>query len=247
MNLQLKNWDNFCNYHTGDWKGTRKRYSPDSKIIETWDVITHLHVNQDQSEITHQDELFYSDGSNEVKNYGIYKKPQTSALFLDSTFCWGSKIVNPDSIFIFEFGFRHKDKRVLCYFRYDETGNLEYSSTGIEYLNNKDTEENKNNYPELKKADPTWIGSLQKMTTEKVIYEPIKTDWKSIKELNKDYLIQDLGDNIIATFPKIIAQNQSFLIGVDWQINDQLLKRGIVYYEASELSYFTVQTFTPVN
>lgn len=82
------------------------------------------------------------------------------------------------------------------------------------------------------------------MTPNQVISEPIKTNWKSIKELNKDYLIQDLGENIIATCPKTVEQNKSFLIGVDWQINDELLKRGIVYYEAYELSYFTVENFS---
>ena len=191
MNLQLKNWNNFCTYHTGDWQGTKKPYSPEGEIIKTWDTITHLHINSDGSEITHQDELFYSDETKEVKNYGIYKKPQTSALFLDSTFCWGSKIVKPDSIFIFEFGFRHEDKRVLCYFRYDETGKLQYSSTGIEYLMNQDTQQNQNNYPELKRDHNKLIGALQKMTPDKVISQPIKTNWKSIKELNKENLIQE--------------------------------------------------------
>lgn len=244
MDLQLRNWENFCRYHTGEWKGNKKRYSPEGSVLKTWDVITHLHVNQDHSEITHQDELFYSDGTHEVKNYGIYQKPQTSALFLDSTFCWGSKTVKPDSIFIFEFGFRYENKRVLCYFRYDETGTLQYSSTGIEYLHNKDTQENENNHHELKKPNQTWVGSLQKMTTEKIISEPITTDWKPIQELNDNYLIQDLGDNIVATCPKTVGHNQSFLLGVDWQIDDQLLKRGIVYYQESELKYFTVETFS---
>lgn len=243
MNLQLKNWNNFCTYHTGDWQGRKKRYSPEGEIIKTWDTITHLHINSDGSEITHQDELFYSDGTKEVKKYGIYKKPQTSALFLDSTFCWGSKIVKPDSIFIFEFGFRHEDKRVLCYFRYDETGKLQYSSTGIEYLMNQDTQQNQNNYPELKQDNNKLIGSLQKMTTDKVISQPIKTHWKSINELNKENLIQDIGDHIVTTSPKRIRQNKSFLIGVDWQINDNFIRRGIVYYEKSKLSYFTVENF----
>ncbi|MEM8779726.1 MAG: DUF3598 family protein, partial [Cyanobacteria bacterium P01_G01_bin.49] len=58
MNLQLQNWNNFCRYHTGNWQGTKKRYSLEGKIIKTWDVLTHLQVNQDNTEIHHQDELF---------------------------------------------------------------------------------------------------------------------------------------------------------------------------------------------
>lgn len=244
MNLQVKNWDNFCRYHTGDWQGTKKRYSPDGKVIKTWDVFTHLQVNQDWSEITHQDELFYSDGTREVKNYGIYQKPQTSALFLESTFCWGSKTVESDSIFIFEFGFRYEDKRVLCFFRYDESGQLQYTSTGIEYLNHQDTQKHKNKTIEINKDNQTWSGVLQKMTTDWTISKPRESTWKPLQELNEDYLIQDLGDDIVATCPIKLDKNQSFSIGVDWQINDKLLKRGIVYYKASELSYFTVETFT---
>lgn len=244
MDLQLRNWENFCRYHTGQWKGNKKRYSPEGNVIKTWDVITHLQVNQDKSEIKHQDELFYSDGTNEVKNYGIYKKPQTSALFLDSTFCWGSKIVKPDSIFIFEFGFRHGNKRVLCYFRYDESGQLEYSSTGVEYLNNEDTQADENS--EVKTVNEKWKGLKQKMNPDLVISDPIETIWQPINELNQNYLIQNFGDNILASCPYKIDNNSSFLIAVDWQVKDKLLKRGIVYYEKSGLSYFTVETFTSV-
>ncbi|MDJ0842785.1 DUF3598 family protein [Crocosphaera sp.] len=244
MDLQVRNWENFCHYHTGEWKGNKKRYSPEGKVIKTWDVITHLQVNQDNSQITHQDELFYSDGTHEVKNYGIYQKPKTSALFLDSTFCWGSKMVKSDSIFIFEFGFRHEDKRVLCYFRYDESGQLQYSSTGVEYLNNEDTQTKQNN--EVKTINKQGKGFRQKMTPDLIISEPIETSWKPIEELNNNYLIQKFDDNIVASCPQTVDNNSSFLIAVDWQVNDELLKRGIVYYEKSVLSYFTVETFNAV-
>lgn len=243
MNPQLKNWDNFCNYHTGDWQGSKKRYSPDGKVIKTWDVFTHLHVNQDGTEITHQDELFYSDGTNEIKNYGIYQKPQTNALFLDSTFCWGSKIVKPDSIFIFELGFRFEGKRVLCYFRYDESGKLQYTSTGVEYLKVQDIEQKQNHNTELKKSNQKCTGVLQKMTSDWIISEAIATEWKPIQKLNQDYLTQKLDDNIMAICPEQLESNQSFFIGVDWQINSNLGQRGIGYYEASEFSYFTVENF----
>ncbi|MGK7954576.1 MAG: DUF3598 family protein [Crocosphaera sp.] len=241
MDLQLRNWENFCRYHTGEWKGNKKRYSPEGSVIKTWDVITHLQVNQDKTEITHQDELFYSDGTHEVKNYGIYQKPKTSALFLDSTFCWGSKIIKPDSIFIFEFGFRHENKRVLCYFRYDESGQLQYSSTGVEYVNHEDSQAERNS--EVKIVNKQWKGLMQKMTPDLVISESIETTWQPIQELNQNYLIQDFGDNIIASCPQKIDSNLSFSIAVDWQVNDELLKRGIVYYEKSGLSYFTVVNF----
>ncbi len=97
MNPQIQNWDNFCGYHTGEWQGIQTRYSPDNEVIKSWHVISNLEVSQDGGEIKHQDYLTYSDGQTELKAYGTYPKPLTSALFLDNSFCWGSKKFKPRS------------------------------------------------------------------------------------------------------------------------------------------------------
>lgn len=244
MNPQLQNWNNFCQYHLGEWHGTKTRYSPEGEAIKSWQVITQLEKNQDDSTINHKDYLTYTDGNTEVKSFGSYTKPITSALFLDNSFCWGSKKVTSDSIFVFEIGIRFENRRMLGYCKYDDNGYLQYISIGPEYL------ENISSNMEQKSIDlinGNWQGTLKKMTRDWIVSEPVPTDWKKLDDLNRDYLTLHFKDGVSLSCPPKIEIGKAFFIVVDWQIGDILLQRGIGYYDVSGFTHFTSEVFTKVN
>lgn len=244
MNPQLQNWNNFCQYHLGEWHGTNTRYSPDGEAIKSWQVVTKLENNQDDSTINHKVFFTYTDGNTEEKSFGPYSKPITSALFLDNSFCWGSKKVTSDSIFVFEIGIRFENLRMLGYCKHDDNGNLQYISIGPEYLENisSNMQQQSNNL-----VNENWQGTLKKMTPDWIVSEPVSTDWKKLEDLNRDYLTLHFKDGVSLSCPRKIEIVKAFFIVVDWQINDTLLQRGIGYYDVSGFTHFTSEVFTKVN
>ncbi len=240
MNPQLQNWDNFCQYHVGKWHGIKTRYSPDREVIKSWQVVTKLEMSEDGNTINHQDYLTYSDGATDLKTFGPYTKPITSALFLENSFCWGSKKIKSGSIFVFEIGIRFEDRRMLGYTSYDEHGNLQYISTGPEHLSKLE-----DNYPiSVNQIHNDWQGTLTKMTPDLIVSEPVTTSWKPLEDLNQDYLTLHFPEGISICCPQKIKPNEAFLIAVDWQISDTLMQRGIGYYDVSGFAYFTMEVFT---
>ncbi len=243
MNPQLQNWDNFCQYHVGEWHGIKTRYSPNKEVIKSWQVVTKLEVSEDGSTINHQDYLTYSDGATEIKTFGPYTKPEISALFLDNSFCWGSKKVAPNSIFVFEIGFRFEDRRMLGYCRYDENGNLQYISTGPEHFSK--VEDNVSS--SVNQIHNNWQGMLKKMTSDLIVSGSVPTSWKPLENLHQNYLTLDFQEGISICCPPKIVPNEAFLIAVDWQINDTLRQRGIGYYDAFGFTHFTLEVFTSAS
>lgn len=241
MNPQLQNWNNFCQYHVGEWHGKKARYSPDKEVIKSWEVVTTLEISENGNTINHKDLLIYDDGTTELKNFGPYTKPILNALFLDNSFLWGSKTVESGSLFIFEIGFRFEDRRMLGYTRYNGSGNLEYISTGTEYLGQK---KDKNSQTFVNKTNENWQGKLKKMTPDWIVSEPTITSWKKLENLNIDYLTLHLNDGISISCPQHIENGQEFFIAMDWQVNNLLLQRGIGYYDSSGFTDFTLEVFT---
>lgn len=241
MNPQLQNWDNFCQYHVGEWHGTKTRYSPDGEAIKSWQVVTNLEINKDNSTINHKDYLTYADGNTELKTFGPYLKPTTSALFLDNSFCWGSKKVTSGSIFVFEIGIRFENRRMLGYCRYDGSGNLEYISIGPEHLG---TTLQENLQKSVNQFNEKSQGTLKNMTPDLIVSEPVPTYWKQLEDLNQDYLTLHFKDRVSLSCPHKIEAENKFFIAVDWQINDTLLQRGIGYYDVSGFTNFTLEVFT---
>ncbi|MGB7444411.1 MAG: DUF3598 family protein [Coleofasciculaceae cyanobacterium] len=240
MNPQLQNWDNFCKYHVGEWHGIKTRYSPDREVIKSWQVVTNLDMSKDGSTINHQDYLTYGDGKTELKSFGTYTKPITSALFLDNSFCWGSKKLESGSIFVFEIGIRLGNQRILGYCRYKENGHLHYISIGPEHLGKG--EDNFQRY--VNQIDNDWQGILKKMNPDLIVSEPVATSWKPLADLNQNYLTLDFPEGISICCPQKIKTEEAFLIAVDWQISDSLMQRGIGYYDESGFSHFTLEVFT---
>ncbi|NES87088.1 MAG: DUF3598 family protein [Moorea sp. SIO2B7] len=241
MTPQLQNWHNFCLHHTGDWYSQRTRYSPEGEKIKSWQAISYLHLNEERDEISHQEELTYTNGNKELKDYGIYKKPITSSLFLDNSFCWGTKQLEYNSIFIFEIGLRFENRRILCYTKYNNKGEIEYISTAVEYLNNKVY-----NQSTQKKMRDNWQGNLKKITPDWIVSQQEESLWKPLGELNKDYITLELNECISVSCPQIIEKRKAFFIAVDWQVNPILLQRGIGYYDSSHFTHFTLESFKPV-
>ena len=245
MNLELQNWDNFCRYHVGKWHGVNTRYSPKKEVIDSWNIVTNLEVSQDGSQINHKDYLTYTDGKTELKTFGPYVKPITSALFLDNSFCWGRKILEPESIFIFEIGLRSESKRVLAFTKYDDSGNLEYISISPQLISNNVSEQSQISV--LTKTRKNWQGKLKTIRPDLTVLEPVDISWESLKDLNQDYLTLDFQDNLSVSCPQNIKRDKEFFIVVDWFVNPVLLQRGVGYYDASCFNRFELQIFIPTS
>lgn len=111
IDAKPQNWNNFCQYHMGDWHGNWKRYGLKGEVIDSFRCFRSLDKNINDGEINHQNYYTYADGKTELKNFGPYKEPITKALFLDNSFSWGSTTVEPNLSFGFETGFRYEDRR----------------------------------------------------------------------------------------------------------------------------------------
>lgn len=243
MNQQLQNWDNFCQYHLGEWHGINTRYSPEGKVIDSWQIVTNLQMSQDGNKIYHQDSLTYKDGKKELKNFGSYTKPITSALFLNNSFCWGTKKIDSGSIFIFEIGLRFEDKRVLAFTKYTNSGSLEYIAISPQLLGSDFSEAIKTSVEN--QVSQNWRGKFKAIKPDLTLLEPGEISWKPLKDLNQNYLTLNFQDNISVSCPQNIEKEKEFFIAVDWLANCDLLQRGVGYYDAFGFNHFTLQIFTP--
>ncbi|KST68928.1 DUF3598 family protein [Mastigocoleus testarum] len=244
MNLQLQNWNNFCRYHVGEWRGINTRYSSGEEVIDSWNVVTNLKISQDGSKINHEDYLIYADGKTELKTFGPYIKPITSALFLDNSFCWGSKTLETNSIFIFEIGLRCENRRVLAFIKYGNDGSLEYISISPQLLSTNVSEQSKTSVLTITKEN--WQGKLKTIEPDLMVLEPVDISWISLKDLNRDNLTLNFQDNISVSCPQNIKKDMEFCIALDWLANSVLLQRGIGYYDVSGFKHFNLQIFTPI-
>ena len=181
MDVQLRNWETFVEYHVNcDWYGIWSRYSPDGEVTESFQGIRSFHTNTDSSEVTHQNYLKYADGNSETKTFGPYKKPTIRALFLDNSFYAGSPKVEIGSGFGFETGFRYENKRSEAVVIYNETGDLQR----ITFINEKLVD-----YPKSithltpQEISQNWQGKAISINSDLLTSEPIVTTWQSLKNL----------------------------------------------------------------
>lgn len=243
MNLQLQNWHNFCRYHAGEWYGINTRYSPKAEAINSWEIFTKLEISKDHTQINHQDYLTYADGTTELKTFSPYIKPITSALFLDNSFCWGTRKIESSSTFVLEIGLRAEDRRVLALTKYDNSGSLEYLAIAPQLLGMKVSKQIQK--PVANKVSNNWQGTLKTIKPDWTVSEPIAVYWKPLKELNPNYLTLHFMDNISVSCPGKITMGEKFFVAVDWLINPALLQRGVGYYDRFGFSRFTLEIFTP--
>jgi Domain of unknown function (DUF3598) len=253
---QLKNWDNFCQYHVNcDWYGTWNTYAAANKLIDSFKCIRSFHLSQDGSEIYHTNSYTYSDGKTETENFGPYKKPETRSLFLDSCFSWGSDKVEAGASFAFETGFRCEERRLSVPVVYDNQGLLQKVLVISEKLDNyaEETNNRELNLPGKYQADyqtnyfdGEWQGFGKIITPNWIVSSLAETSWDKIKNVSEGYEQLIFPDKVVLTCPQKIEPGKDFIAAVDWLISSHLLHRCIRVYGSSGLQGVSLEIFNRV-
>ncbi len=242
MNPQLQNWQNFCEYHVGNWHGTWNKYSSSGKIIESFQCIRSFQVKEDGSQIKHQNHYTYNDGKKETKTFGPYNKPIMSCLFLDNSFSWGSQQVELEKSFGFETGFRYENRRVSLALIYNEHKKIERMTVISEYLDNLSEIQADNSLTQA--ICEGWTGTAKSMTPDYVVSSSVPTSWKGLEDLAENYLTWHLNDGLSVTGPRQLEPEKTFFLATDWLINSSILQRGIRFFAPSGFTHFTLEVFT---
>jgi len=238
---QLQNWENFCQYHLGDWYGNWTKYSPRGETLESFQCVRSFHLSEDGTQIDHQNRYIYADGKSEAEVFGPYKKPITRALFLENSFSWGSTMIKPGAYFGFETGFRFEGRRASAVAMFDETGELQQLTIISEHLGSFTKE-----LP-LFSADSlagNWQGIHKTMTPNWRVSSGGATTWKHLGQLAEEYLTLNFADGLSFSSPQQAKPEKEFFLAVDWLISPTLLQRVIRHFVKSGFTNFTLQTFT---
>ncbi len=241
IDAQLQNWENFCQYHIGDWYGIWTSYSPKGEAIESFKCVRSFHTNVDRSEINHQNHYTYADGKSKSQTFGPYKKPTTRALFLDNSFSWGSTKVEFEYSFGFETGFKYENRRASVAVVCNSRGNLQQIVTTTEHLGSF-TE--KPPHSLVKEVGTNWQGTSIRMTPDWIVSSALATSWTRLEDLGDNYTTLHFPDNISISCPQQIEGGKEFCLVADWRVNNTLLQRGIRRFDASEFKDFTLKVFT---
>lgn len=243
MNPQLQNWDNFCQYHTGDWHGTWTRYSSKGEVLKSFQCVRSLRASEDGSEIYHQNHYTYADGKIETKTFGPYQKQITNSLFLDNSFSWGSTKVELGATFNCETGFRYENKRASLAVIYHNSG-LQRITAISEHLASFAEEHPPHSAHAL---SGNWRGTLKRMTPDWIVSPPVATSWNRLENLRKNYLTLHFPDGISVSCPPQLESGKEFFTAVDWLVNPGLLYRGIRHYDTSGFTSVTLEVFSIVS
>lgn len=235
---QLQNWENMCR-HVGDWHGTWKVYNLKGELIRFHQCVRSFHLSSDGNEINHQNHYTYPDGTTKVETYGPHKKPNIRSLHFDDTFSWGSTEVKPGSMFFFETGFKHKDRRRSAVSRYNENGTLDILIIS-EHFGSFAEEPS---YPRANELSD-WQGTVTKMTPDCIVSSALPTTWKQLEDLGEDYLTLHLNDGISISIPRQIETGREFFLATEWLVNSNLLRRGIRHFSASGFTELTIEVFS---
>jgi len=244
IDAQLQNWNNFCKYHTGDWHGTWTKYSSDGETLESFQCIRSFHVSIDGSEINHQNYYIYVDGKTEIQTFGPYKKPNTRALYLDSSFSWGFITVEPGSPAFFETGFRYENRRASAVVVYDNSGKLQQLIIISECLNSFVEE---TCYLQAFEINGTWLGMLKKMTPERIVSPAVETFWRQLEDLGDNYQTLHFPNGISVSCPRQIEGGKELLLVTNWLANSTFLQRGIRHFNSAGFINFTLETFNKLS
>ncbi|KYC42904.1 hypothetical protein WA1_12360 [Scytonema hofmannii PCC 7110] len=252
VDLQLQNWNNFCQYHAGEnWHGIWTRYSPDGKAIQSFKSIRSFSLNDDGNEIIHQNYYTYADGKTESKNISSYIKPDTtllflgksfSVLFLDNSYSWGNTEISANAPFGFEIGFRDEDKRASASVIYNQNGTINYITVIPENLVGFTEESSVLSGNELSRE--RWSGQGKSILPNLTTTEPVATTWTRLEDLNKDYLTLHFQDGISLSSPHQLESGNEFCLVVDWLVHPTLLYRGTRHFDTAGFSCFTLEVFT---
>lgn len=257
MEPQLQNWENFSQYHVGNWHGTWTRYSPELEVIQSFRGIRSFLLTDNGNEIYHQNHYIYSDGRSESKIFETKKKPLILSLFLDNAFSWGSTkreqsakkekfgLVQSNQLkwipFFFESGFRHEDRRISAGSAYDENGNLEKIFLITE---NSGSFTETPILPAVNQLNSNWEGTIKTMTPDLIVSPAVKSSWQPIENLADNYCTLNTQEGVSVSCPWSIEVGKEFFVVVDWLINPGLLQRGIRHYDLSGFTHFTLEVFS---
>ncbi len=240
LNAQQQNWENFCQYHLGDWDGTWTRYSSQGEALDSFQCVRSFHLSEDGNQINHKNHYTYADGKSKTEAYGPYKRPITRALYLQNSFSWGSTTLNPGNYLGFETGFRFENKRASAIAMLDDKGKLQEVAIVSEHLGSF---ANRPPGPPANKHAGNWQESLQTMTPNWMVSAEVELPWKILDDLAEEYLTLHFAEGISLSCPQLIKPEQEFFLAVDWLISPTLLQRGIRHFDKSGFTHFTLQTF----
>ena len=246
---QLQNWDNFCQYHLGDWHGTWTSYSLEGRSTNAFKCVRSFHLREDGSQITHQNRSTYSDGRIELQTFGPYSKPSPGlsfkghhfvVLFLDRSFSWGSTTIKASVPFFFETGFRYEKRRISLVAGYGESKELQRITVISEQLDNF-PESEVSHAPNLIKPDSGWQGIEKKMAPDLATSSPEEVVWQPLENLGGDNQVFHLPGGGSISCPLKIESNGITDLIVDWQAAPNKLLRGTRRFDHSEFSGFLLQ------
>ncbi|MBW4591350.1 MAG: DUF3598 family protein [Brasilonema angustatum HA4187-MV1] len=245
MKNQIQNWDNFCQYHLGDWHGIWTKYSPQGHSINSFKCVRSFHLSEDGSQITQQNYYTYPDGKTKLQNAGPYTSTGLSfnghhftILFLDNSFSWGSTTITADAPF-FETGFTHDNRRTSLTAVYKQSGELQHMTVISEQLGSflealPD--------PGVIQPDGVWQGTVKQITPDLVTSSPEEIGWQPLEnECGNNQIFHLPGGSI--SCPLRIESNSVMDLIVDWQAASNKLFRGIRHFDNSEFSRFLLQVY----
>jgi hypothetical protein len=127
IDLQERNWQNFCAKHLYDWQGICSKYSPQGEMFEYFESLRSFRANQEQNLVTQNNEYKYADGRVVKKTWQINKLtdnladgvchsaiPSMRALFFDEgAAVWVMKQLEPVSNLMVELVFESENRAVV--------------------------------------------------------------------------------------------------------------------------------------
>ncbi len=238
---QSQNWENFCQYHLGDWYGVWTRYSANGKAIESFKCVRCFHLSEDGSSVHHHNDYTYADGKTETKIFGPYEKTITTPLFLHNSFSWGSTAVKSSVPFGFEIGFRHENKGASAAVMYDSNGALQRITISPEYLGGFAEELS---LPLANELQDNWQGVLESMTPNLKILNSEVSQWKRLEDLGEHQYPLHFPGGVSVSCPKQVEDGKEMLLVVDFLVHPTLLQRGIRHFNKFGFEIFTLETFT---
>jgi len=244
MDLQEQNWINLFGNHTPEgtaWYGIWTRYSPDLKVIKSYQGIRNFSANQDQTVITHRNNYTYADGSTEEKQWEIEKEiankvdgvihPGLPFMRVLSCGQQANAFIVPKlesgNRFGCELFFQYQNFRTSVVSLYEENSELAAFTQINEHLNS---------YPdqkpgaELKNISGNWVGQKQFMTPDLQISQEAEiTEFELDPTVGKNKTFF-LPDGIVINLPEKITIGEEFEFIVGKMVVENKYKRMTVKY-----------------
>ncbi len=254
MELQDKNWQNFCDNHLGKWHGSRTRYSGQGEVKEWFEAFRIFQANSDQTEITHTNRNIYADGTTEEKIWQFTKHsnnfhdgimhPITERmrfLALEQGAAAGIfKKIEEQASFAVELFLRYENLRYSLVIIYGKDGSLAsltlIRDDLIVYPNNYWS--NEVNLIAERNLSGNWIGKSIKMTPDLNVSAELPAELQETTEGNETLFFPN---EISLSCPKEVKVGKPANITTTWLSKPDLLQQISVNYD--DLGDFTELKF----